>query len=555
MKTTATVARLGICLVLAFAFGCNPLDLDPKDQISDASFWKSPDQFLLAANDFYFALKGPNYTEVNSDIAFGSGATVNLSAVSNGSYLAPANSAVWDDAYTGIRATNYLLQKAAESGLGAQIDRWVGEARFFRAYHYWNLVKTYGGVPLITKVLDVTSPEVYTPRSTQQQIIDFIIGDLDTAVAKLVKQSQLGPSELGRVTQGAALALKARAALYQATWLKYHAEGDPTAMLTAAINAAQQLIASNEYDLYRDHGTDSSYKFLFILQGDDSREVILAKRYYEGRANHNWTRELWFNYMIPTKKLADMYLCTDGLPITISPQFRGYDSLETTEFQNRDPRMAMTFVVPGSDVHQESGFQPVFPGFTGSSATRTGYMLRKFLDETDAAAHFDGTYDFKEFRYGEVLLILAEALFERDGVISDVDLNGTINLLRARVGMPALTNAFVTSNGLDMLTEIRRERTVELAFEGFRRDDLRRWKTAETEMPQALRGVKFVGTQYQQRDTSVHVGRDVQVDAGGFIVAEAAASRQFLVPKHYLDPLPLQQVQLSHGTLIQNPGW
>ena len=555
MKTTATVARLGICLVLAFAFGCNPLDLDPKDQISDASFWKSPDQFLLAANDFYFALKGPNYTEVNSDIAFGSGATVNLSAVSNGSYLAPANSAVWDDAYTGIRATNYLLQKAAESGLGAQIDRWVGEARFFRAYHYWNLVKTYGGVPLITKVLDVTSPEVYTPRSTQQQIIDFIIGDLDTAVAKLVKQSQLAPAELGRVTQGAALALKARAALYQATWLKYHAEGDPTAMLTAAINAAQQLIASNEYDLYRDHGTDSSYKFLFILQGDDSREVILAKRYYEGRANHNWTRELWFNYMIPTKKLADMYLCTDGLPITISPQFRGYDSLETTEFQNRDPRMAMTFVVPGSDVHQESGFQPVFPGFTGSSATRTGYMLRKFLDETDAAAHFDGTYDFKEFRYGEVLLILAEALFERDGVISDVDLNGTINLLRARVGMPALTNAFVTSNGLDMLTEIRRERTVELAFEGFRRDDLRRWKTAETEMPQALRGVKFVGTQYQQRDTSVHVGRDVQVDAGGFIVAEAAASRQFLVPKHYLDPLPLQQVQLSHGTLIQNPGW
>jgi hypothetical protein len=555
MKTTATVARLGICLVLAFAFGCNPLDLDPKDQISDASFWKSPDQFLLAANDFYFALKGPNYTEVNSDIAFGSGATVNLSAVSNGSYLAPANSAVWDDAYTGIRATNYLLQKAAESGLGAQIDRWVGEARFFRAYHYWNLVKTYGGVPLITKVLDVTSPEVYTPRSTQQQIIDFIIGDLDTAVAKLVKQSQLAPAELGRVTQGAALALKARAALYQATWLKYHAEGDPTAMLTQAINAAQQLIASNEYDLYRDHGTDSSYKFLFILQGDDSREVILAKRYYEGRANHNWTRELWFNYMIPTKKLADMYLCTDGLPITISPQFRGYDSLETTEFQNRDPRMAMTFVVPGSDVHQESGFQPVFPGFTGSSATRTGYMLRKFLDETDAAAHFDGTYDFKEFRYGEVLLILAEALFERDGAISDVDLNGTINLLRARVGMPALTNAFVTSNGLDMLTEIRRERTVELAFEGFRRDDLRRWKTAETEMPQALRGVKFVGTQYQQRDTSVHVGRDVQVDAGGFIVAEAAASRQFLVPKHYLDPLPLQQVQLSHGTLIQNPGW
>ena len=556
MKTQATVARIGLCLVLAGA--CNPLDLNPKDQISDASFWKSPDQFELAANDFYFSLKGPNYTEVNSDIAFGVSGIPNpppdFRSVSNGSYLPPANSSVWDNAYTGIRGTNYLLQKAAESGLGAQIDRWVGEARFFRAYHYWNLVKTYGGVPLITKVLDVSSAEVYTPRSTQQQIIDFIIGDLDTAVAKLVKQSQLSPSELGRVTQGAALALKARAALYQATWLKYHVEGDPTAMLTAAITAGQQLIASNEYDLYRDHGTDSSYKYLFILQGDDSKEVILARRYWAGRATHNWTRELWFNYMIPTKKLADMYLATDGLPITSSPLFKGYDSL-TSEFQNRDPRMAMTFVVPGSDVFQESGFHPVFPGFTGSSATRTGYMIRKFEDETVEATQFAGEYDFKEFRYGEVLLNLAEALFERDGTISDANLNGTINLLRGRVGMPVLNNAFVTSSGLDMLTEIRRERTVELAFEGFRRDDLRRWKTAETEMPQALRGVKFVGTEYQHRDSTLVVGVDIQVDAGGFVVAEAAASRRFLVPQHYLDPIPLQQVQLSRGTLTQNPGW
>jgi len=551
-----TVTYTGALLMLAL--GCKDLNLGPKDQLSDASFWKSPDQFRLAANDFYFALRGAhNYTELNSDIATGSGSSA-MSSVSNGSYLPQANSELWTNSYKGIRATNYLLDKAAQSGLGSQIDRWVGEALFFRAYHYWNLVKTYGGVPLITTVLDVSSPEVYTPRATQQEIIDFIIADLDNAVPKLLKQSQLSPAEMGRVTQGAALALKARAALYQGTWLRYHAEGSPTAMIADAITAAQQLIASNEYDLYTDHGTDSSYKFLFILQGDDSKEVILARRYWAGRATHNWTRELWFNYMIPTKKLADMYLCTDGLPITISPQFAGYDSLATTEFQNRDPRMAQTFIVPGSDVYQESGFLPVFPGFSGSSATRTGYMLRKFLDETVEAAHFAGQYDFKEFRYGEVLLVLAEALFERDGVISDVDLNRTIGELRRRVGMPAtsnLTNGFVSANGLDMLTEIRRERTVELAFEGFRRDDLRRWKTAETEMPQALRGVKFVGTEYEQRDSTLVIGSDIQVDAGGFVVSEAAAARQFAVPKHYLDPIPLQQIQLSHGTLTQNPGW
>jgi len=280
----------------------------------------------------------------------------------------------------------------------------------------------------------------------------------------------------------------------------------------------------------------------------------LAFRYWAGRATHNWTRELWFNFMIPTKTLADMYLATDGLPITSSPLFQGYDSLMTVEFQNRDPRMAMTFVVPGSDVFQENGFQPVYPGFSGSSATRTGYMLRKFLDETVDATQFRGQYDFKEFRYGEVLLILAEALYERDGQISDGDLGSTINLLRARAGMPALTNAFVTGNALDMQTEIRRERTVELAFEGFRRDDLRRWKTAETVMPQAIRGVKFVGTEYQQRNPTLVINSDIFVDANGFIVAEPAVSRHFL-EKHYLDPIPLQQIQLSHGTLVQNPGW
>ena len=543
---------IGVFLVLTVA--CKDLDLGPKDQISDASFWKSPDQFRLAANDFYYYLQGAhNYTELNSDIAYGDAVRTELRAVSNGSYLAAANSAVWDTNYFNIRATNYLVQKASESGLGAAIDRWVGEALFFRAYHYWNLAKSFGGVPLISKVLDVTSSEVYTPRSTQQETIDFLIADLDSAVPKLPKQSQLDGSELGRVTQGAALALKARAALYQGTWLKYHGGGDPAPYLNAAISAAQQLVASGEYALYTGQGAQS-YKYLFILQGDDSPEVILAFRYWAGRATHNWTRELWFNFMIPTKTLADMYLATDGLPITSSPLFQGYDSLMTVEFQNRDPRMAMTFVVPGSDVFQENGFQPVYPGFSGSSATRTGYMLRKFLDETVDATQFRGQYDFKEFRYGEVLLILAEALYERDGQISDGDLGSTINLLRARAGMPALTNAFVTGNALDMQTEIRRERTVELAFEGFRRDDLRRWKTAETVMPQAIRGVKFVGTEYQQRNPTLVINSDIFVDANGFIVAEPAVSRHFL-EKHYLDPIPLQQIQLSHGTLVQNPGW
>src|SRR2546423_9354026 len=175
-------------LILLLASCKKTLDLTPQDQISDASFWKTPEHFQLAANDFYYALQEvPVYTDLNSDIAFGAGAN----AVSDGSYLPQANSPVWNNAYTQIRSINYLLQKATESNLGTAIDRWVAEALFFRAYNYWKLVKTFGGVPKIDKVLDVTSKELYTPRSTQTEIIDFILSDLNNAIDKLPAQSQL----------------------------------------------------------------------------------------------------------------------------------------------------------------------------------------------------------------------------------------------------------------------------------------------------------------------------------------------------------------------------
>lgn len=542
---------------------CNKdLDLTPKEQIADTLFWQTPADFELAANDFYFDLQSvPQYIDNTSDIAFGSyiGAGViaangtDTRAISAGNYLPTSTSPLWDSSYKRIRGANYLLQKASTSSLGAGIDRWVGEALFFRAYHYWNLVRTFGGVPLIEKVLEVNSPELYTPRSSQQQIIDFMIGDLDSAVNKLPMQSALTEGELGRVTQGTALALKARVALYQGTWAKYHGQGDAAKYLTMATDAADKVISSGEYSLYTNSGANS-YKYLFIQQGDDSKEVILARRYYLNRIVHNWTRELWFNFMVPTKSIADAYLSKDGLPINKSPLFKGYNTL-TSEFQDRDPRMAMTFIMPGSTIFFEGGiWKATYPGFTGTNATRTGYMLRKFLDETLDAATFRGQYDYKEFRYAEVLLILAEALYEKNGAITDQDLTRTINVLRSRVNMPPLTNGFVAANGLNMLQEIRRERTVELAFEGFRRDDLRRWKTAEAVMPQALKGVKFVGTEFQQRYPDLKIGTDIQVDGEGFIVAEPSTARRF-IPRHYLDPLPLQQIQLSHGSLSQNTGW
>lgn len=542
----------GFELTLNWTDKIGNVEYSAQFQLTDAVFWQKPSDFELAANDFYFSLmEASQYIDKNSDIAFGSGAD----DVSDGSYLAPVNSDDWDEPWKFIQSTSYLLKKAEESGLtDDEIGRWKAEAHFFRAYNYWKLVKFYGGVPKIEIPLNTSSEQLYTPRSSQQEIIDFIIDDLDKAIPLLPKQSQLTTEELGRTTQGAALALKARVSLYEGTWEKYHQGSNADMYIQSAIDAAQALVDSKEYALFRDKGKES-YKYLHILEGDDSKEVLLARRYYKLRVTHNWTRELWFGAMVPTKNLADMYLCNDGLPIDKSPLFKGFQ-YQTSEFENRDSRMEQTFIVPGSEVFFEGGlWTPTYPGFVGNSATRTGYMIRKFLDETLDAAQFIGEYDFKEFRYAEVLLILAEALYEKNGQITDDQLDITINDLRNRANMPHLTNAFVSANGLNMLEEIRRERTVELAFEGYRRDDLRRWGTAETVLPLAIRGVKFVGTEYQQKFPELVIGQDIQVDSDGFIIAQPASARKFQTPKHWLSPIPLQQVQLSKGTLEQNPGW
>ena len=549
MKRLNIIAALSLSLLLG---SCDLLNMEPMDQISDVSFWKSSKDFQLAANGFYFSLTTvPQYIDQNSDIAYGSGAN----DVSDGSYLALVNSGDWDQPYEYIQSTSYLLEKAEQSGLtDTEIGRWKAEAWFFRAYNYWKLVKTYGGVPKIEIPLNTDSPELYTPRSTQQEIVDFILEDLDAAIPLLPKQSELTADEMGRTTQGAALALKARVALYEGTWQKYHGGTDAEKYLRIAAESAQDVVDSQEYSLYRGSGEDS-YKYLQVSQGDDCEEVILARRYYELRIVHNWTRELLLGAEVPTKNLADMYLCQDGLPIEKSPLFQGYQ-MEASEFENRDSRMSQTFIVPGTMVYSESNtWVEMYPSFIGNNSTRTGYLIRKFLDETPEAMRQQCAYDFKEFRYGEVLLTLAEALYELNGAITDAELDITINDLRDRAGMPDLTNDFVTANGLDMLTEIRRERTVELAFEGYRRDDLRRWGTAVDVLPQALRGVKFEGTEFQEKNPSLIIGQDIQVDAEGFIVVQPAESRKFEVPKHWLTPIPLQQVQLSQGTLEQNPGW
>ncbi len=549
-----------LTIVILFAGCTKDLDLEPQDTITDAAFWKTPDDFKLAANNLYPCLAELNFSDTESDIAF----NVN-NTISNGTYQTSETSDEWNNAYIYIRRSNNLIEKANASSIYDSIRKYEAEALFFRAYNYWRLLRLFGGVPKITKVLDLDSPELYQPKASRGEIADLIISDLTLAAANLPIRSELEPSDVGRITKSSADALRARVALFEGTWIKFRDGENANKYLDIAIEAANTVIISGQHLLYTGKGANS-YRYLFIEEGDDSEETIFDRRYQKDIAGQVQPALIQRIGYLPNKKMADMYLCNDGLPISESPQFQGYDT-QVSEYQNRDPRMTMTMMLPGSTTLQPSyasGVQswPFYP----QRNPNTGYMLYKYMSE-NVFANSQGespnfSFDNHIIRYAEVLLIFAEAKFEKDGVISDGDLNSSLNLVRQRVGMVNLTNAFVSSNNLDMREEIRRERTVELAFENFRYDDLRRWKTAETEMPMAIKGIKVKGSNWtdpiviqgSNRNPYAAASWQENTDADGFIIAESANGRYFDPSKHYLRPLPTKEILLNPN-LVQNPGW
>lgn len=554
-----------ICLASLFS-GCKDLDLEPQDTITDAVFWKTSDDFKKGANNLYNSLGGfpaydpAGYWDVHTDIAYNSN-----NSISNGTYQTTETSWEWNDPYVYIRRCNNVMEKAEKSEIKDQVKRYTAEAKFFRAYNYWRLLRLFGGVPIVTKVLDIDSPELYGERADKTAVVDFILKDLEEAAADLPLQSELSSEDIGRITKGAADALRARVALFEGTWNKYHNTGEHEKYLDIAIEASNKVIASTEYGLFKDKGVQS-YRYAFIEEGDDSGETILDRRYQKDIQGQLFPALIQRIGYLPTKKLADMYLCEDGLPINKSPKFQGYSS-RVSEFVDRDPRMTMTMMIPGTNAPQTgyaNGVEnwPFFP----QRIPNTGYITYKFISENHYAnsqgENPNYSFDNHLIRYAEVLLIYAEAKFEKAGNISDADLSKSINLLRSRAGIPDLTNTFVTANGLDMKTEIRRERTIELALENFRYDDLRRWKTAETELPQAILGVKIKGTDWTApviidgANKNVYASSDWQnrTDANGFIIVEQASARKFDPKKHYWRPLPTKEILLN-PKLKQNPNW
>ena len=570
MKRINILARLGLFIAL-FNIGCNNLvDMQPLNEISDANFWTSPDQFKLAANEFYTYLRsftevmtdGP-HSETRADFTYQrDGANL----FSNGNNTVPLTDGNWN--YARIRNVNYLLEKADSYPAPDDIKTYVAEARFFRAYLYFDLLQQYGGVPIIDKPLTVSSAELSAPRNTRDQVADFIISDLDAAIAALPTESAVAALDKGRISKEAAQSFLSRVALCEGTWQQNRGNsGRANTLLDKAIAASSTVMTGNQFALFAPAVLgDSAQKYLFVLEDQTSnpaglaksanKEYILKNRYEFAlrQIRFNVTKTVVGNVFVVTKKFADLYLSQDGLPIEKSPLFKGYAST-TSEFQNRDNRMRYNLLRDGQTfwtnnsprVSWKGDAADIASGQKWNAATGSGYANQKWGTERKLSDN-EEAYDYPVIRYAEVLLNYAEALYERNGSISNQDLDKSLNLVRNRVNktMPKLSNELVAANGLDMRTEIRRERNIELYFEGFRRDDLIRWKTAETEMKQDILGITWKGTAFETR----WPGISAQVVNG---VYRLETNRKW-VDKNYLLPVPSQQIQLNPN-LEQNPGW
>lgn len=546
--------------------GCS-LDKYPETTLTDPTFWKTETDLRGACNRLYVDLPG---FLIGNGHDFRSDELVSYipDDVSSGNRTVPERDNDWSDPYNKIGVCNNIIVKGGKAPVQEEVrNRWIAEARFFRAYYYFDLVKKYGDVPLILKVFTSTDdPEIKKGRDSRETVIQQCYTDLEFASTWLPDIDELSDdSNWGRVSRSAALAMIVRIGLYEGTYIKYHnlAEGDSKAHLKKAIDAAQTIIDEGKHDLYPDFQT----LFYFDGEGRQNRENIFVKLYGPNGASnaivyHNQSSSKATQGGI-TRQMIDNFLYDDGLPKGKSAYGQSPDVHYDDIFVHRDPRLAMTvFKYREADAFKGAVYRPfdnVNAGNTYAYPIKKGYMNSEF--DTNGRE----TVDKMLIRYAEVLISYAEALYEYNGSISNDELNNTVNYIRRRAGFNVdLTNELVGANGLDMLEEIRRERMVEFIDEGLHYDDIMRWKTAEDVLPQPMLGLFF--NEDESAMTRDELGGRL-TEAGGMYggvklydqadiyVVEDGTGRSFDPDRDYLYPIPSYELATSGGNIKQNPNW
>lgn len=549
-----------------FCFSNCSLDRETETTLSDINFWRSETDLRGACNRLYIDLPGfltGRGHDLRSDEMIGT----TPDEISSGSRNIPEKSTDWSDPYNKIGVCNNIIIKGEQTPIDEDIrNRWLAEARFFRAYYYFDLVKKYGDVPLILKIFEsTTDPDIFKGRDSRETVIQQCYTDLNFAAKWLPDIDDLSSdSDWGRVSRSAALGMLVRVGLYEGTYIKYHnlTEGNSKDHLKIAIDAAEIMFNENKHDLY----PNFQNLFYFAGEGRQNKENVFVKVYGPNGASnaityHNQSATKAQQVSI-TRQFIDYFLYSDGLPKDKHPGGDQPDVNYDDIFTDRDPRLGMTVFRLNEVAFKGAQFRPFDSVNNGASF---GYPIKKGYMKEEYDTNSRETVDKMIIRYAEILLSYAEALFEYNGAITDDQLEATVNYVRSRSGFNTkLTNSFVQTYGLDMLEEIRRERMVEFIDEGLHYDDIIRWKTAEDVLPKAMLGLFFNPSESAStaEELSGHLTDENGTLNGekvynqvNIYVKESASSRRFDPNKDYLYPIPTYEISTTNGNIKQNPNW
>lgn len=529
------------------------LDTIPHDALSPATTWQTEidaQKFAVGCYDGWEDGGTLLYMDCASDFGYNNFSWEGYRPLGDGS-ATPSNPGNKFYDFSIIRRCNTFMENIdkVEFEDPAVKKDLIAQVRAIRAYRYFILNFLYGGVPIIDSYN--SSQEAQVPRETEDKVKQFVYDELDALIPDL----KVKPEAKGRIAQGGALAIKMRSALY---W------GD----LERAQKAAQDIMDLEQYELEK--GQPDSYANLFKVSGQDSKEIILAVQYIASVKTLYTIGQMYNNAdggwssIVPTQNLVDTYEMATGL--TKEEAGTAYDPVHP--FYGRDPRMAMTIMVPGTEwkgsilnTLDQKVDNPAKPGeqmdnknypTKEDNASKTALTWRKYLDPMDQYPNmWEATACPIVFRYAEVLLTYVETTNELTGPSSD--LYDMIDQIRDRAGMPKVDRTkYATKEQLREL--IRRERGVEFAGEGLRRADILRWKDnsgkmlAETLMNGTL--TRIVGTiDYSETDPY----KRAKIDVNATMEQKKIEDRTFKPYQRYL-PIP-QEFMDKNLKLVQNPGY